>query len=163
MFNRSYTVLRRAARSVQAAVTLAYTAPDVVPSGARFERTLAMGADTPGFTVTSRTIVTPGADAAAQRALRYDSFNTRGTQTIDERTQGGVAFFYPQTRCVAIVAWAPRAVENAQLIPQRTSTILRLRFAPGEQRTRYLLEPAADFAAAQADLLKERTIASAKR
>jgi hypothetical protein len=162
-FNRSYAIVRRTATSATVSATLAYAAPDVVPNGARFERTLTLDARAPGFTVTGRTAFGGGANASEQRVVRYDSFDTRHAQTIDERAAGAVGFFYPQARCVAIVAWPPATVENAQLIAERTSTVLRLQFEPGENRTRYLLERAADFAAARANLLKERAAASAKR
>jgi hypothetical protein len=162
-FNRSYAIVRRTTTAQEASATLLYAAPDVLPGGARFERTLTLGSGAPGFTVTERTTFGGGAEAAAQRALRYDSFDTRGALTIDDRAAGAVGFFYPQARCVAIVAWSPAAVEEAQLIAERTSTVVRLRFALGVNRTRYVLEPAADLAAARSDLLKERVAVSAKR
>jgi hypothetical protein len=162
-FNRSYAIVRRTARPRAVSATLTYAAPDVVPDGAEFERTLTVEAGEPGFTVTARTTFGGDANASAQRAVRYDSFDTRGALTIDDRAAGAVGFFYPEARCVAIVAWPPAAVEDAQLIAERTSTVLRLRFAPGEHRTRYLLQRTADIAAARSDLLKERAAVSAKR
>ena len=162
-FNRGYAIVRRTTSAKTASATLAYAAPDVVPNGARFERTLALDSGSSGFTVSERTTFRDGPNVSAQRAVRYDSFDTRGAQTIDERSAGAIGFFYPAERCVATVTWKPGTVEDAQLTAERTSTVLRLQFARGENRTRYALEAAADLAAVHSDLLKERAAVSAKR
>jgi hypothetical protein len=163
MFNRPYAILDRTATAGSAVALLRYDAPDVVPNGARFERTLAIRANEPGFTLVERVTFGPAPGAGAQRAVRYDSFDTRRATTLDEHAAGSVAFFYPAARTVAIVAWRRGEVEDAQLIPERTSTVLRLQFAPGESRTRYMLDPAADIGQARAMTLKERNAVAAKR
>jgi hypothetical protein len=163
MFNRPYTTTRRTTEGGSAAAILAYDAPDVVPNGAHFERTISVRADEPGFALSERVTFRAGTGAAAQRAVRYDSFDSRAAATLDDRAGGAVGFFYPAVRCVAIVAWRRADVEDAQLIPERTSTVLKLQFAPGESRTRYVLTAAADVDQARMMILKERDRAAAKR
>jgi hypothetical protein len=163
MFNRPFTLTRRSAAGGAASATLVYEAPDVVPNGGRFERTIAIDAAEPGFTMIERATFAAGPRSAAQRVVRYDNFDTRAATTLDESADGAVGFFYPQARYVAIVAWRRGEVEHAQLIPERTSTVLRLQFGQGESRTRYLLEPAADIGAAQTLILKERGTVASKR
>lgn len=181
MFNRDYTFKpSAAAASARAAtgdsvatapdgvsdvaVTFRYDAPDVTPNGASFKRVVRMSAGSPGFTVTERVLVAAGPGAAQQRALRYDSFDARGATTIDERERGGIGFFYPAAGIVATVTWPAADVEAAKLLPERTSTVLRLQFAPnGDRRTHYAIEPAAGLEDARAALLKEREATSANR
>jgi hypothetical protein len=163
MFNRPYHVATSMTRANAASVTLQYTAPDVIPGGAQFERTVEMRAGEPGFTIAGRALFGAGANAGVQRAVRYDSFDTRGATIFDDRANGAIGFFYGDTHCVAVVAWPVARIEDAQLIPERTSMVLRLQFASGESRTRYTLEPAADPEAARATMLKERATVSAKR
>lgn len=162
-FNRDYTVAARTTDAASATVTLRYTAPDVVPAGASFERTLAVDADEPAITVSGTARFAPGIGADAQRAVRYDSVDTRGAVVLDSRANGAVGFYYADRGCVATISWPTADVEDAQLLPERTSTVLRLRFAPGASRTRYALDSAATLDAARAMLLKERTGAAAKR
>jgi hypothetical protein len=162
MFNRSYRVAPGNSAGGGAAVTLDYAAPDVVPAGAHFERTLTL--DPHDTAVDVREVVAFGAGtaAAAQRAVRYDSFDSRDATLLDERDAGAVGFFFSAAHAVAIVAWVPAGIEDARIIPERTSTVLRLQFAAGgPSRTRYALEPAADVAAARVALLKERQAVAA--
>jgi hypothetical protein len=154
MFNRPY-LLTDVSVPGGAAITLRYDAPDVVPAGARFERTLSLRDGDDTIDVRERTIFGSGPQSALQRAVRYDSFDTRGVTTFDEHARGAVGFFFPAGGCVAIVAWPAGDVEDAQLIPERTSAVLRLQFAPDRSTlTRYRLAPAADAAAARAVLDK---------
>jgi hypothetical protein len=161
MFNRVYRVEHRPAGPAGASVTLSYDAPDVAPSGAHFERTLTLRDRDPAVTVDAHVTFAAGPNAEAQRAVRYDSFDTRDAATLDERANGAVGFFYPAAHCIAIVAWPPAEVEDARIVPERTSTVLRLQFAPGLSRTRYALEPAADVNAAETMMLKERLAVAA--
>ncbi len=163
MFNRDYRIEAHASSPDAASVTVAYDAPDVVPSGARFERTLTVGAADSAITVNERATFAGGPRAAAQRAVRYDSFDTRGAATLDERSAGAVGFFFPVGGYVSIAAWNPAQVESAQLIAERTSTVLHLTFAAGPSRTRYALEPARDIDEARAMLLRERTALATMR
>jgi hypothetical protein len=163
MFNRKYRIDGRTASSGAASVTFAYDAPDVVPNGARFERTLTLGPADSGVTVDERATFANGPTADAQHAVRYDSFDTRGAATIDERAAGAVGFFFPARRYVAIAAWNSAQVEAAQLIAERTSTVLQLTFAAGPSRTRYALDGARNIDEARAMLFKERTAVSASR
>lgn len=163
MFNRPYAITARATTADSAAATLAYAAPDVVPNGARFERTISLRANEPAFTIAQRVTFGAGRDAAGQRAVRYDSFDARDATLLDERAAGALGFFYRSARRVAIVAWPRGEVEAATIIPERTSTVVRLQFAPGPSRTRYALEVAVDLVAARAALLKEQAAVAAKR
>jgi hypothetical protein len=154
-FNRSYNVhLEQGTRSV--AATFSYDA--------HFERTVTLVGGDPGFTVKERVTFAAGPGAGAQRSVRYDSFASRGATIIDDRTAGALGFFFAAESCVAIVAWPPGDVEDARLLPEPTSTVLRLQFAPGrETSTRYAIVRAADIDAARAAIVKERAAAAAKR
>jgi hypothetical protein len=165
MFNRPYALEHRAATASAVSVTLAYEAPDEIPSCVRFERTVTLRAADPGFTVDERVTFAAGAGAAAQRAVRYDSFDSSGgALIIDERARGAIGFFYPASGFVASVSWPEPDVASAQIVSERTSTVVRLEFtAAGETRTRYALRAAADFNAARAAVLKDRSALAAKR
>ena len=163
MFNRPYELLRRSADDDLASVTLRYFAPDVIPNGARFERTISIKRAEHALTVSEDVDFGAGAAVRAQRAVRYDSFAAADTTVIDERQSGAVGFFSPSDRNVTIVSWPTGTVEDAQLLPERTSTVLQLRFAPGgPHTTRYALEAAANLDAARVLVLKERGAAAAK-
>jgi hypothetical protein len=139
------------------------TLPDVVPNGAHFVRTLTLHAADDAIDVRERAVFGPGPQSRQQRAIRYDSFDTQGATTIDERSDGGVGFFFPTAGYVASVVWALADVEAVHLLPERTSSVVELTFKPDrESRTRYALTPAADLAAAYAAILKERTTVNAK-
>ena len=163
MFNRLYRIDRRAADSDSASVQVTYAAPDVVPHGARFERTLSLRRGERAFTVVETATFGAGEDAARQRAVRYDSFDSRDATIIDDRAHGAIGFFFGGRQTVAIATWPSADVEDAQLIAERTSTVLRLRYAAGgERRTRYALDPAINLDSARAMLLKERAAVGAK-
>jgi hypothetical protein len=162
-FNRSYAVASSAISATTASATLEYTAPDVVPNGARFRRTIRLRTGESGFTVLESASFGAGRGAERQRAVRYDSFDTRAASTLDERERGTVGFFFPARGRVVVVAWPPAQVEGARLIAERTSTVLRLQFGPGPNRTRYALDRAVNAAQARAMLAKERGIISAER
>jgi hypothetical protein len=162
-FNREYAVVARSSRQDAASVRLRYTAPDVVPAGATFERTLRLDARSAAVDVRSEAAFAPGPDVGQQRAVRYDSFDTRGAVVLDERAGGAVGFFYRDRGCIATVAWPPANVENAELMAERTSTVLRMRFAPGTSRTRYALDAAATLEDARAVLLQESADVRATR
>ena len=165
MFNRPYSVGQRATAADAVSATLSYDAPDVVPNGAHFERTLSLEAAEPGFTVAQHVTFGPG--AAEQRAVRYDSFDTSGAALVlDDRADGAVGIFYPDVSCicVAIVAWPIADVEDARLIPEKTSTVVRLQFAPDRTtRTRYTLYRVAGIDEAWAMMFRERIAVAAKR
>jgi hypothetical protein len=162
-FNRPYTFeLAPDTPQTTASATLRYDAPDVVPNGAHVERTITLLPRESGFTVDQRVTFGLGPNADRQRAVRYDSFATVGATLIDDRAQGGVGWYDPGTGRVASASWRPGDVEDAQLIPERTSTVLRLQFSPGgRRRTRYALDPADSLDAARAMMLKERAAVSA--
>jgi hypothetical protein len=156
-FNRTYAIERRTTTADSVSATLAYDAPDVVPSGAHFERTISLRSNEPAFTVTQRVTFGAGAGAARQRAVRYDSFDARDTTVIDDRSEGAVGWYSAVTQRVAVVAWPLADIETAALMPEQTSTVLRLQFSStSESRTRYALDPAADINAARRMLAKER-------
>jgi hypothetical protein len=163
MFNRDYAYTTRESPDGTAELSLRYSAPDVVPAGAAFERRIALEPRASAFTVTAHVTFGAGEGVAGQRAVRYDSFDTRGATVLDERADGAVGIFDPVMKQVAIVAWPPGEVEAAQLMAEQTSTVLRLQFAPGETTTRYAIDPAADADTARAMLLKERLVVVAKR
>ncbi len=162
-FNRPYFVEHQAATADAASVTLRYAAPDMLPNGAVFTRTLQLERGKAAFTVAQEVTFAPGVDAGAQRAVRYDSFDSRGMQVLDERTHGQIGFYSADHQTVASITWPPGDVEDAQLMPERSSTVVRLRFAAnGIRRTRYALSAVTGISDARAELLKERSALDAK-
>jgi hypothetical protein len=156
-FNRTYHFVPANALANAAALDVDATIPDVVPNGAHFERTLTLADDDDAIEVRERASFGIGAGSDEQRARRYDSFDTRGATVIDERSSGGIGFFFPAAGYVTSVVWARTDVEAAQLLPERTSMVVQLTFVPNrESRTRYALARADDLAAARAALLKEQ-------
>jgi hypothetical protein len=160
-FNRVYRFAPAEAPAHMAALGVDADVADVVPAGAHFARTLLLGDADDAVEVRERVRFAGGIAAAPQRAVRYDSFDTRGATTLDERADGAIGFFFPAAGYVTIVTWSSGDVETAALIAERTSTVVQLRFAPDrETRTRYAVARAADLAGARAALAKERAALS---
>ena len=156
-FNRAYDACTfETARG--AGAYLAYDAPDVVPSGALFERVFALGASAGRLVVDER--FTPHGDGAAQRLVSMSAIGAfapgeagakdeivAGSQrnpldravTLDPRF-GGVTIgntsadgYGPGWHAVA-VAWRPGDVTAASWTPAKSNGTLRLVLAPGAWR-----------------------------
>ena len=152
-FNRPYVVAERG--SEPARVTLTYDAPDVVPGGARFEKTLTLLPHSDALEVSQRLIPGPGGEA--QRLVVYSSLAIGnpaaepwaapvllpGGAPLVPRTvvplgiDGPFALYDPRTREFVSVRWPRGAVEKADLDVRDRHAVLRLRLAPGAQSSCY--------------------------
>jgi len=91
-FNRPYHVVILATGGEVARVRLSYDAPDVIPHGARFEKTIALAAGAARLVVDERVTIAAGPDAdanAPSAALRWrllagDPAATRAARRCDE-------------------------------------------------------------------------------
>ncbi len=125
---------------------LAYDAPDVVPTGALFERVIALGASADRLVVDER--FTPHGAAAAQRLVSLTAITTgRGPtsgQVTFDPAAGGLTIDPPldpgggPARRVVSVAWRPGDVEAASWTNSRSNRTVRLVLAPnGWRRVTY--------------------------
>ena len=166
MFNRPYSVSR--SKGDGTGVTLTYVAPDVVPSGARFEKILRLRGDV--LDVRERLVPKEG---VGQRLVVLSSLaigETAATSwrpplllpaetplasktTIALSNDRPVGLYDPVTHEFAAVRWMPGAVEKADLIVEDRHAVLRLRYAPGWHSTCYEYAYVTGKAAARARLL----------
>jgi hypothetical protein len=119
MFNRPY---RAATPAGANPLTLTYDAPDVVPHGAHFARTIAL--DARGRLTLELSATFP--NSAIQRLVDISSFPATGEAVIDERPHGDVRFRLPDGKHVVSVRWEPAGVAEVLLVTERTSTVLRI-------------------------------------
>ena len=149
-FNRPYRVevLESGARAV---ARFTYDAPDVVPRGATFERTVTLEPDTSTFAVDQR-VTFPGADGApgaGQRAISLSSLavgDPRATApwvTITPESRAflpgesltvsdghALGLYDPASRELVIAAWRADGVEQAGLELRTDSVVSRLVLVP---------------------------------
>jgi amino acid transporter len=150
MFNRPYAVTSGPLPNAGAFLELRYHAPDVLPAGGSFERRIEMAANEPRVTARERATF-DGDIAGTQRAVRYDSFAMHDAQIIDERVRGAIGV-WSGSGGLLVVSWPAGDVEAADLIPERTSEVLKLRFAPADRQARTTV-----YAIAAAKTLDEAT------
>jgi amino acid transporter len=138
-FNRPYRVEILTARGRAARVRFTYDAPDVVPNGARFERTVQLDADAPRLVVDERITVAAGPGADAQRGLTRSALALpHGLLELDP--QRGAAGW---TGSAAVaVSWNAGTVGQATWTPYRSNGTLTLEAAGEALRTSYALAPA---------------------
>ena len=170
-FNRAYdaTIV---ADSRDAVVHLRYAAPDVVPAGARIERTLRLRPHSRAFEVTSDAAFAPGPRAAEQRLVEISSLvagDPRGAASwivLDPRPSafargphaveaaGAIALYDLRTTMLVALVWAPGSIEQASLDERADSAVARLQFAPGRHRSVYVVTSAPTAAAAATELAR---------
>ncbi|MFN2459662.1 MAG: amino acid permease [Candidatus Velthaea sp.] len=161
MFNRPYRIDEQHSGDVTS-VRLSYDAPDVVPNGALFERTISLATGASRITVDQRATFRDGPDVQLQRAVSLSSFNTREATVVDDSAGGSIGFFSSARHMLTVVAWRAGDVEDARIIPQRTSAVVRLRFARGGvRRTVIAIDRARTLEEARAMMRKERDAAGA--
>jgi hypothetical protein len=165
MFNRPYRS-EILASGTDAAARFSYTAPDVIPAGAKFVRTLRLEPGAREFSVEEQASF-DGAPSE-QRAVSVTSLEVgdtarTGTQVVlapdptnlsagTALTVSGNALGYYDrgTRELATIAWCPTDVENAAILERQFSIIARLTLAPGRvARSRYGYENATSIEAAR--------------
>jgi len=144
MFNRSYDV-RIINDAATARAVVSYDAPDVVPSGARFERTITLAPDARTFTVVERFVAT------AQRLVSTTSFAVgdalhsagwslltpdlqpfRRGSSISLSASGAFGFFDQTSHMLAELSWDPGEVQSVDVTEKDFSVITRTTFAAGE-------------------------------
>lgn len=165
-FNRPYAVTHRTIRSAQ----LAYTAPDVVPHGARFEKTASLPLDGNTLFVFERFV--PGKGGRAQRLVVRSSLAIgktdalpwqpplilrsnqplRAHRTLVLDARSPLALFAPDTHELVIVEWRPGDVEDARLVVEDRNAVLQLEYAPGTHTTSYTYTYVRDVTQARARL-----------
>lgn len=147
MFNRPYRaeILTSGTRAV---ARFSYDAPDVVPAGAHFTRTITLAPNARVFSLDEN--ATFAGDAAAQRAVSVTSLAVgASTDMKSERVltpdpsafvagvslpiSGSNALGYYDTASheLATVAWRPGDVEDARLLERQYSIVARLVLTPG--------------------------------
>jgi hypothetical protein len=167
MFNRPYRTEILTARGRSVAVRFSYDAPDVVPRGARFERTVTLDADAPRVVVDERVTFARGPGSAQQRAVVLSALAVPGpavpqpldrlaaptetasaagpppaaaAQALELDPREGVAAWNASS--VIAVMWNAGAVAQATWTPYRSNGTLTLVAASGTLRTTYAVAPA---------------------
>jgi len=166
-FNRPYASALGAAGSARA--TFSYDAPDVVPGGARFVRTVSLApsaraavleerAEFPGaapsdpqraVSVTSLS-VGDGSDMSTRRLLAPGVAPFVANQTSSVAHGDAVGFYDTATHELATIAWRAGDVERADVSQQRYSLVVRLTLSRERaSRVRFGYERAGDLTAAR--------------
>jgi amino acid transporter len=143
-FNRPYSV-RIVSDDSNARAVVTYDAPDVVPSGANFERTIALAPDARTFTVDERFVaadqrlvsttslaVGDALHSASWSVLAPDPRPFRAGSRIAVTSSGAVGLFDSASHMLATIAWDPSGVQGVDLIQKDFSVIVRTSFAAGE-------------------------------
>jgi amino acid transporter len=161
-FNRPYRVAILAASGPVAVVRLSYDAPDVVPHGAHFEKTVTLEAGAPRLVVDERVTFDAGTDAERQRAVSRAALaivpparpaplervgaSTEGSApspaagASDLEAANGVAAWTGMAAFA--VTWNRGSVEGATWTPYRSNGTLTLVAAGSTLRTTYAVAPA---------------------
>lgn len=170
-FNRPYTtrILQSGKRAV---LRFTYDAPDVLPAGARFERTLTLEPYTRHFTAQQRVVFHGDIARTAQRAASTSSIalgsvrDVKGSMLIltpQPRSfstgasfhliNGVLALYDTRTHELASLFWGPQDIENATVDIKEFSIVTHLTYAPaGIGKTIYAYDHATNLADAQSKL-----------
>jgi len=171
MFNRPYRaeILETGKRAI---VRFSYDAPDVVPAGAHFERTVTLEPDVRYFTVDERAVFGGDLAAVPQQAVSVTSLAVGDSahmttqqvlvpgpepfaadKTIKITTGNALGFYDTETHELATIAWRPGDIDDATLLERHYSVVARLTLAPGRiARTLYGYFYAESIDAARAQL-----------
>jgi amino acid transporter len=148
MFNRPYQaeMLESGKRAV---ARLSYNAPDVLPAGAHFERTVTLDSDQRFFSMDERVTFDGDAGRIGQRAVSVTSLAVGDSRVMTTQvllspdpsafvadktlkdTGNAFGFYDTATHELATIAWRPGDVENATILERRYSIVARLTLAPG--------------------------------
>jgi len=151
-FNRTYAVSDARGGSVR----LTADVPDVVPSGARFERVLTLAPQSARLIVDERVAFKAGPDCRNQRGVVLSALALVPEHGVPRKvfvdgepvarahavlSPRGVALAEYDTagRLVLAISWRPGDVESASWEPHRSNGTLRLVLAPGWRRVTYAL------------------------
>jgi amino acid transporter len=179
-FNRPYRATIDAS-GPSARVTVRYDAPDLLPNGASFERTIALEPHSHAFDVAERASFASGPTTLeTQRAVSVTSLSvgngidmsTRRILVPDAspflagsavRVASGNAFGYydTATRELVTVAWRSADMDDVTILERRYSIVARLTLARGGvRRMRYDYTYARDVEAARAALVSAGNLAN---
>jgi amino acid transporter len=155
MFNRPYGIEKLEGGN-RAIARFMYDAPDVVPAGAHFEKTVMLEPDSRSFTMDELATFDGDASRIGQRAVSVTSLAVGDTRKMTTQmllspapsafaadktvvVSGNVLGFYDTvTHELATIAWRPGDVEDAKILERRFSIITRLTLAPARTaRTAY--------------------------
>ena len=148
MFNRAYRaeMLESGARAV---VRFIYDAPDVVPAGAHFERTVTLEPDARTFRMDERVTFKGDAAGIGQRAVSVTSLAVGDSSKMDTQvvltpspssfiadralsvTGNALGFYDTKTHELATISWRPGDVEDAKILERHYSIVARLTLATG--------------------------------
>ena len=171
-YNRAYAVSDAQGGNVR----LTASVPDVVPSGARFERVVSLAPESARLIVDERVSFTNGPGSERQRGIVLSALSTvpdssgKPTSPLHEAaeeitTAGPLAaprgvFMLrrsgPYAWAALAVSWRPNDVESAAWEPHRSNGTLRMVLAPGWRRVTYALARARTRAEALAFVEAER-------
>ena len=149
-FNRPYIARDVRSGPDVATASFAYDAPDVVPGGARFSRTIALRRGARSFDVLARATFPEVATLPLQRAVSVTSIAVGNAgadaktlhllvptdagfpaETIVHVDRGHAFGFYDDlTGELAVVSWRPGDVEDTALDVRRSAIVTRMRLAP---------------------------------
>jgi Glycosyl hydrolases family 35 len=133
MFNRPYhTEILSTGKTAR--VRFSYDAPDVLPHGAHFERTITLLPNARFFTV-DQTASFPGNEVFGQRAVSVTSLTMgNATHTVSANS---VHLYNADTRESATIAWKPGDVWETRVSNGEHSIVVRLTFTLG--RTAHII------------------------
>jgi hypothetical protein len=157
MFNRPYTATIVQDRGTKASATFTYDAPDVVPSGAHFARTITFEQAPERFIVDESVHFNgTGPLVAMQRGVVLSSIASGGMTLIDDRAHDAIGWYGNDV--LFAVAWRHDDMDDVSLIPEATSTVIRFVLATGGvRRTSYAIFHPKTLEDAQAILRSETT------
>jgi amino acid transporter len=181
MFNRPYEA-RIAAGGSRAEATLSYDAPDVVPHGARFERTITLDPDARTFRLDER-FIPHGTDAGDQQLVSTSSLAVgdayhagewsvltpapqrfRAGKTISITSSGTLGFYDAASRMLASIRWSTGDAHSVDITEKDFSLLARITFASGaSHRLTFGFTYAPSVDDARAELAKDVRPGSPKR
>ncbi len=168
-FNRTYAVSDARGGSVR----LTADVPDVLPSGARFERVVSLSPQSARLVVDERAAFKAGPGCKNQRGVVLSALTLASDHGVPRKvfvdgepvsrahavlSPRGVALaeYDATARLVLAVSWRPGDVESASWEPHRSNGTLRMVLAPGWRRITYALSRVDTPADAQAFVEAER-------
>jgi amino acid transporter len=173
-FNRPYDVTL-VNTGTHASARLAYRAPDVLPLGATFDRTISLDPDVREFAVDESVAFSSLDTLAGQRAVTVSSLAVGDTTKMTTQmvlrdgvapapfaadttvavVGNGLGFYDSATKQLAMIAWRRSDIESASLLERKGSVVARLTLATaGSAHTLYACGTAPTLGAAQAALLE---------
>jgi hypothetical protein len=167
-FNRPYAV-RIMQTGKRAVVRLSYDAPDLLPSGAHFERTLILEPHSRYFSADEHVSFHGNTIRSGQRAVTMSSFalgsagDVKGSMFVLtpqahsfspgvslQLPNGVLGLYDSRTHELVTLSWTPQEIEKARVDIKESSIVAHLTYGPASTgKTLYTYEHAADPSDAQ--------------